>query len=57
MEGKRKTATKEVQVWKHGDEEFKKKGERKIEKAEIKTEKRNKNDTKISSGRRNEYMD
>jgi hypothetical protein len=57
MEGKRKTATKEVKVWKHGDKEFKKKVERKMEKAEIKTEKRNKNDKKISSGRRNEYMD
>jgi len=56
MEGKRKTATKEVKVWKQGDEEFKKQVERKMEKAEIKTEKRTKNDTKISGGRI-EYMD
>jgi hypothetical protein len=32
MEGKRKTATKEVKVWKHGDEEFKKKIEKKLKK-------------------------
>jgi len=51
--GKKKTAAKAVKVWKQGDEEFKKKVERKMEKAEIKMEKRNKNDTKISSGRRN----
>jgi hypothetical protein len=57
MEGKRKTATKEVGVWKQGDEEFKKKVERKTEKAEIKMDKHNKNGTKISSGRINEYMD
>jgi hypothetical protein len=57
MKGKTKTATKEVKLWKQGEEEFKKQVERKMEKAEIKMEKRNKNDTKISSGRRNEYMD
>jgi len=44
-------------VWKQGDEEFKMKIERKLEKAEIKMEKLNKNDTKINSGKRNEYMD
>jgi len=32
MEDKRKTATKEVKVWKHGDEEFKNKVGRKMEK-------------------------
>jgi hypothetical protein len=39
MEGKRKSATKEVKVQKYGDAECKNKVKRKMEKAEIKTEK------------------
>lgn len=57
MESKRKTATKEVKVWTRLTKNFKKRVERKNGKAEIKTEKGNENYTKISSGKRNEYMD
>ena len=57
VEGKRKTATKEVKVCKQGDEEFKNKVKGKMENAEVKMEKRNKNYRQINSGRRNEYMD